>query len=56
MSRIRQESRIHVEDGDIRLRISDSYPIKLCIDANEVIPDAKCSEHGKVRDRIYLIA
>jgi len=52
VSRIRHESRIHVEDGDIRLRISDSYPIKLCIDANEVIPDAKCSEHGKVEKKL----
>jgi len=52
VSRIRHESRIHVEDGDIRLRISDSYPIKLSIDANEVIPDAKCSEHGKVEKKL----
>lgn len=52
VSRIRHESRIHVEDGDIRLRITDSYPIKLSIDANEVIPDAQCSEYGKVEKKL----
>ena len=37
-----------MEEGDIHLKLSDSYPIKVSIDAIDVIPDAKFSEHGKV--------
>ena len=48
ISRIRNESRIHVEDGNIHLKLSDSYPLKLSVDANEIVTDDKCSEHGKV--------
>ena len=48
ISRIRNESRIHVEDGNIHLKLSDSYPLKLSVDANEIVTDARCSEHGKV--------
>ena len=48
VSRIRHESRIHVEDGDVHLKLSDSYPIKISIDANDIITDSKLSEHGKV--------
>ena len=49
VSRIRHESRIHVEDGDVHLKLSDSYPIKISIDANDIITDSKLGEHGKVR-------
>ncbi len=41
VSVVRHESRIHVEEGDIHLRISEQHPLKLHIDANEIIPDAK---------------
>lgn len=52
ISRIRNESRIHVEDGNIHLKLSDSYPLKLSVDANEIVTDAKCGEHGKVEKKL----
>ena len=45
------ESRIHVEKGDIRVRINDSHPLKINIDANDVIPDAKFQAIGTVEAR-----
>ena len=38
ISQLSAESRIHVEEGDVHLRISDVNPIKISIDANEIIP------------------
>ena len=35
------ESRIHVEDGDVHLKLNENYPLKIDILANEVVPDAK---------------
>lgn len=46
MSRVSAESRIHVEDGDVRLRINEAHPIKISIDANDIIPDAKLRNLG----------
>ena len=54
ISRIRNDSRIHVEDGNILLRLTDSYPLKLSVDAAEIVTDAKCSQHGKVGKFICL--
>lgn len=48
ISRLLAESRIHVEEGDIRVRVNDSHPIKINIDANDVIPDAKFQAIGMV--------
>ncbi len=45
------ESRVHVEKGDVYLRISDAYPVKISIDANDVIPDTKFKAHGQVETR-----
>ena len=41
------ESRIHVEEGDIRLRLNENYPLKIDIVANDVVPDAKFQGLGK---------
>ena len=48
ISQIRHESRIHAEEGDIVLRLPDSAPLKIAIDANEIIPDVKFKLHGKL--------
>ena len=48
ISRINHESRIHVEDGDIHLKLSDTNPLKLSISANKVLPNTTFSAHGKV--------
>ncbi len=36
ISQIKHESRIHVEEGDINLKLIDTHPLKLTIDANQV--------------------
>ena len=41
VSRVSHESRIHVEDGDVHLKLNENYPLKIDILANEVVPDAK---------------
>ena len=51
ISRLLAESRIHVEKGDIRVRINDSHPLKINIDANDVIPDTKFQAIGTVEAR-----
>jgi len=51
ISRLLAESRIHVEKGDIRVRINDAHPLKINIDANDVIPDAKFQAIGTMEAR-----
>jgi len=46
ISKINHESRIHVEDGDISLKISDTFPLKISVNANEIVLDTKFSEYG----------
>ncbi len=48
ISRVRAESRVHVESGDVRLRLSDTYPLKLTIEADGIIPDAKFERLGSI--------
>ena len=48
LSRVSSESRIHAENGDIRLRIDEKHPIKIVIDADDVVPDAKFGKLGRV--------
>eukprot|EP00096_Caligus_rogercresseyi_P010476 TRINITY_DN3829_c0_g1_i1.p1 TRINITY_DN3829_c0_g1~~TRINITY_DN3829_c0_g1_i1.p1 ORF type:complete len:384 (+),score=121.47 TRINITY_DN3829_c0_g1_i1:276-1427(+) len=48
MSIVRHESRIHAEDGDINVKVPDNYPLKISVNAVEVIPDINFSVHGKV--------
>ena len=38
ISQIKHESRILVEDGDIIIKMIDTYPVKITIDANQIIP------------------
>ena len=38
ISQIKHESRILVEEGDIILKMIDTHPVKLTIDANQIIP------------------
>ena len=38
ISQIKHESRILVEEGDITIKMIDTYPVKISIDANQIIP------------------
>ena len=46
ISKINQESRILVEDGDITVKMIDTHPVKITIDANQIIP-GRCNFTGK---------
>lgn len=48
VSQIKDESRIHLEEGDIKLRMSDTFATKLCVTADEITLDDKFSQHGSV--------
>lgn len=48
VSKISHESRIHVEEGDIHLRLNENFPLKISIEANDIVPDAKFGAMGKV--------
>ena len=51
VNQIKHESRIVVEEGDITLKMIDTHPVKLTIDANQIIPDTKFAKHGKLEKR-----
>lgn len=51
VSQIKHESRILVEEGDITLKMIDTHPVKLSIDANQIIPDTKFAKYGKLEQR-----
>ena len=51
VSQIKHESRILVEEGDITLKMIDSHPVKLTIDANQIILDTNFSKHGKLEQK-----
>ena len=51
ISKIKHESRILVEEGDITIKMIDTQPVKLTVDANQIIPDTKFDKHGKLEQR-----
>ena len=51
LSRVRTSSRIHIEEGDVHLRVSDTHPLKISIEANDVIPDANFKKLGQFEER-----
>lgn len=52
ISQIRSESRIHVEEGNIHVRMSDTHPVKIHIEASEIIPDAKFNLKGELSNKV----
>jgi len=49
VSRITQESRIHVEKGNLHLKLSDKHPLKVNITASGgIIPDTSFQKMGKL--------
>jgi len=48
VSRVREDSRINIENGDILLKLSDTHPIKLSIAASQIILDEKFSWYGNI--------
>ena len=51
ISQVASESRIHVEEGDISLKMADSHPLKLCVTGTEVVTDDKFSKYGDIETK-----
>ena len=51
VSRVRSECRIHVEDGDVELKMSDSHPVQLRVTGKTVDTDQSFAQHGAVETR-----
>jgi hypothetical protein len=51
VSKVKHESRIHVEQGDIVLKIADTFPLKVCVTAAEIILDTKFSKYGEITSK-----
>ena len=47
ISRLTNGSKIHVEDGNVSLKLSDSNPMNVSIDAKEIVTDDKFCKQGK---------
>lgn len=48
VSHAKHESRIHVEEGDIQLKVSDTHPVKVCVTANDIVLDANFGKYGNI--------
>jgi len=53
VSKVGHESRIHVEEGDITVKLTDTYPLKVCVTANEIILDTKFSQYGQIDEKKF---
>ncbi|XP_023336502.1 uncharacterized protein LOC111707592 isoform X2 [Eurytemora carolleeae] len=51
VSKVTHESRIHVENGDIVLKIADNFPLKVCVTAAEIILDTKFRKYGEISSK-----
>ena len=51
ISHVGSESRIHVEDGDISLKMADNHPLKLCVTGTEVVTDEKFAKYGEIETK-----
>ena len=43
--------RVHVEEGDIDLKVADNHPVKLCVTGKQVVTDEKFSAYGAVETK-----
>eukprot|EP00092_Neocalanus_flemingeri_P011322 GFUD01012201.1.p1 GENE.GFUD01012201.1~~GFUD01012201.1.p1 ORF type:complete len:417 (-),score=118.03 GFUD01012201.1:97-1347(-) len=51
ISHVGNESRIHVEEGNISLKMADNHPVKVCVTGNEVVTDTKFAKFGEVETK-----
>eukprot|EP00090_Calanus_glacialis_P028598 TRINITY_DN45912_c0_g1_i1.p1 TRINITY_DN45912_c0_g1~~TRINITY_DN45912_c0_g1_i1.p1 ORF type:complete len:412 (+),score=148.51 TRINITY_DN45912_c0_g1_i1:38-1273(+) len=51
ISHVGNESRLHVEEGDIKLKIADNQPVKVCVTGTEVETDQKFAQFGAVETK-----
>jgi len=48
VSHVTSESVVHVEEGDINLKLTDTFPLKVCITANEIELAENFEQYGTV--------
>ena len=51
ISNVKSESRFHVEEGDVILKLSDSQPLKVCVTGKQVSVDDKFSGYGDIETK-----
>jgi len=51
ISHVVNESRLHVEEGDINLKIADNKPVKVCVTGTEVETDQQFAKFGTVQTK-----
>jgi len=51
ISHVVNESRLHVEEGDINLKMADNQPVKVCVTGTEVETDQQFSKFGSVQTK-----
>jgi len=51
ISHVVNESRLHVEEGDINLKIADNQPVKVCVTGTEVETDEQFAKFGNVETK-----
>jgi len=51
ISHVGNESRLHVEEGNINLKIAENQPLKVCVTGTEVKTDAQFAKFGSVETK-----
>lgn len=51
VSHVGNESRLHVEEGNINLKVADNQPVKVCVTGTEVEVDSKFAQFGTVETK-----
>merc|ERR1719348_2079852 len=48
ISHVGNESRVHIEEGNVNLKMADNHPVKLCVTGKKIITDETFSKYGDV--------
>merc|ERR1719189_1032904 len=52
IARINNKSRIHVVEGNVCLKLSDSHPINVSINAKDIITDSTFHSYGIIENNV----
>merc|ERR1712027_307201 len=47
VSHVSNESRVHIEEGDVDLKMADNHPVKLCVTGKELTVDETSAKYGE---------
>jgi len=48
ISHVGNESRVHIEEGNVNLKMADNHPVKLCVTGKKIFTDETFSKYGDV--------